>query len=64
MVHRMRLRIFFSTYNKQQQTDRDRNVQGKNSLCPNAVWTTAIRHGTERKDKRRQFTVAMDLIIQ
>ena len=33
-------------------------------VCPNAVWTRAIRYGTERKDKRRQFTVAMDLTIQ
>ena len=25
---------------------------------------TAIRHGTERKNERRQFTVVMDLTIQ
>ncbi len=63
MVHRMRPLIFLF-HLQPVAADRDRNVQGKNSLCPNAVWTTAIRHGTERKDKRRRFTVAMDLIIQ
>ena len=42
-----------------QQSDND-SANVSPTLCPNAVWTTAIRHGTERKDKRRQFTVAMD----